>query len=156
MKKWIGYLVTPLILPIVFLSLSSCSANSYPLDEHAQEGIYQADSGSQAQEETAYFRLQINSNPQARQGERIPFLVGNPEENQEDVQVRVYLADTEEEIYCSPILHPGEREAYGSVQRELAPGDYEALAVFYILDEEGQETGSVETALVLTVEEAMR
>lgn len=152
MKKWMKNIGTPWILLAAFLFLSSCGKNSYPLDEQAQEGRYPADSGTPAQEESANFRLQINSNPKAGQGERVPFFVGNPEENQKDVQVRVYLADTKEEIYRSPVLHPGEREVYGKMQREFVPGEYEALAVFYLLDEDGQETGSVETSLVLTIE----
>ena len=136
--------------------LSACTAREYRLDENAREGSYDAAVSvkeGQNQHQTAYLRIQINSNPRAAKGEKFPFFIGNPKENKEDVQVRIFLDATGEELYCSPVLHPGEREVYGEIERMLEQGDYEATAVFYILDQDGQEIGSVEAAVTVTVEE---
>ena len=126
--------------------LSACAFEGYRLDEHAREGSYDAASAAgegRGQRQTAYFRIQINASPRAEKGEKLPFFIGNPEENTEDVQVRIFLDETGEELYCSPVLHPGERQVYGEARRELEPGEYKATAVFYILDQEGQEIGSM-------------
>ncbi|MEE0221824.1 MAG: hypothetical protein UEC12_07430 [Lachnospiraceae bacterium] len=139
--------------------LSACAFEGYRLDEHAREGSYDAASVAgegRGQHQTAYFRIQINASPRAEKGEKLPFFIGNPEENTEDVQVRIFLDETGEELYCSPVLHPGERQVYGEARRELEPGEYKATAVFYILDQEGQEIGSMEAAVTVTVEGADR
>lgn len=133
--------------------LSACSFGGYRLDGHAREGSYDAAAvAGEDQRQTAYFRIQINASPRAEKGEKLPFFIGNPEENTEDVQVRIFLDETGEELYCSPVLHPGERQVYGEAGRELEPGEYKATAVFYILDQEGQEIGSMEAAVTVTVE----
>lgn len=135
--------------------LSACAAREYRLDENAREGSYDAAAAGweeQNQHRTAYFRIQINSNPKAGKGEKFPFFIGNPKENKEDVQVRIFLDATGEELYCSSVLHPGDREVYGETEKMLEQGDHEATAVFYMLDQDGQEIGSVEAAVTVTVE----
>ena len=136
----------------VYLILSACSADSYKFDPEARDGGYTVNTEPvNIPEEPEYFRIQINTAPEADAGEKIPFFIGNPNENKSDVQVRIYLAESKEEIYCSKILAPGEREVYGSLSETLEKGQYESLAVFSILDEDGLETGSVETGLIITI-----
>lgn len=147
-----SYLRRSALLALSCGVLFSCAPASYSFDSAARDGVYPADSGVSSPAEASYFRIRINSAPAARQGERMPFLIENPKENEENLQVQIYLKDTGETLYVSPILAPGEREAYGMVEQELSPGEYEALAVFSLLDEDGQEVGSMETAVKLTVE----
>lgn len=125
---------------------------TYSLDPMAQDGTYTLETGTFLPEEPSYFRLQVNGNPTAKTGEKIPFLIGNPEENKDDVIVQIYLQETDEKIYQSSLLAPGEREPYGMINRELSAGDYEAIAVFTIIDpNNGIPVGAVETGIQLKI-----
>ncbi len=124
----------------------------YALDPMAQDGPYHINDGAATPAEVSYFRLQINSVPEAAFGEKLPFFIGNPKENKELVQVRIYLEDTGEELYASPVLKPGERQVYGEIDPALAPGAYPAVAVFTLLDADGRNAvGSMETGVTITI-----
>ncbi len=140
------------LLLMITAGLTTACSTSYKFDSEAKDGEYIINTESvNISEEPEYFRVQINTAPKAAFGERIPFFIGNPKENKSDVQVRIYLTDSKDELYCSSVLSPGEREAYGRLPVSLESGEYEAIAIFSILDEDGIETGSVETGLIITI-----
>lgn len=144
---------------VLALSGSGCGRDAYAPDPQAQEGSYEGggpavmDGEMKKTEGASSFRIQVNANPQADVGEKLPFFVGNPRENKWDVRVCVYLEDTGEQVYASPVLHPGQREPYGEPEIPLEAGEYPAVAVFFILDREsGEQLGTVEAGIVITVE----
>ena len=130
----------------------------YQFAEEAKEGRYELPELAYQQRqkipEPTYFRIQINAKPSAdKQTGRCNLMVGNPTDNEESVLVRLFLNETGEEIYCSEVLNPGERTAYGVLSLIPDPGDYEVTAVFYILQPESMDISSeIETELLLTVE----
>lgn len=102
--------------------------------------------------EQSYFRIQINARPELKNG-RCNLMIGNPEENKEDVQVSLILDDTGEVIFQSETLKPGQRNAYVTMETGLAPGDYPVTAIFHMLDpESGAAAGEIEAGAILTVE----
>lgn len=135
--------------------LTGCGKNrTYDFDENARDGGYvMAALETMPSAEPSYFTMEINQSPSIRQGAlRIPFMASNPEENECDVQVSVYVDGEEEPFYVSPVLKRGEREAYGSVERNFRPGQYGLTAVFTLLEpESGKERGQMEAGLILTV-----
>ena len=130
----------------------------YQFAEEAKEGRYELpEIAYQERErpiEPSYFRIQINAKPvvNKRTG-RSNLMIGNSTDNKESVQVRLFLNESGEEIYCSEVLKPGERTAYGILSLIPDPGEYEVTAVFYILQPESTEISSeIEAELLLTVE----
>lgn len=140
-------------LYLALFGTAACGARGYRFDDAARDGGYVMNGpGEEAQMEGRQFRIQINSRPKAAGGGRVPFMIGNPEENGFEVQVEIRLEETGERIFVSRILKPGERQAYGSLEKELPPGNYEAEAVFIMLEEGGGEIGRVETGIEVGVE----
>ena len=143
---------------LIVICLFSENRKPYLFAEEAKEGpyilpepVYQE---SEKPMELTYFRIQINAKPVAdKQSGRSNLMIGNPVDNKESVLVRLFLNETEEEIYCSEILKPGERSAYGVLSLIPEPGEYGVTAVFYILQPESTEiSGEIEAELLLTVE----
>ena len=130
----------------------------YQFAEEAKEGRYELPEITYQKREKpiepSYFRIQINAKPVAdKQSGRSNLMIGNSRDNKELVRVRLFLNDTGEEIYCSEILKPGERTAYGVLSLVPGPGEYEVTAVFYILQLESTEISSeIEAELLLTIE----
>ena len=130
----------------------------YQFAEEAKEGRYELpETTYQKRErpiEPSYFRIQINAKPVAdKQSGRSNLMIGNSTDNEESVLVRLFLDETGEQIYCSEVLNPGERSAYGVLSVIPEPGEYKVTAVFYILQPESTEISSeIEAELLLTVE----
>lgn len=99
----------------------------------------------------SYFRIQINARPELVNS-RCNLMIGNPEENTDNIQVTLILDETGAVIYSSETLMPGQRKAYVTIDTGLQPGDYTITAVFHILDvENGAAVGEIEAGIILTV-----
>ena len=158
-KQWIVFVLAAsggILLTVV--CLFSRYRKPYLFSEEAKEGRYElpelAYQERKKPPEPSYFRIQINAKPFAdKQSGRCNLMVGNSTDNEESVLVKLFLNETGEEIYCSEVLKPGERSAYGVLSLIPELGEYEVTAVFYILQPESAEiSGEIEAELLLTVE----
>lgn len=141
-------------LIILFLwMMVGCS--TYSFDENAVSGSY----GDQAAQSTTVreFAIMVNAEVtvDASTG-KANVLMGNPEENTRLCKITLFLDDTGERLYSTPILNPGERVAYAQLDEEavkqMKEGEYQATAFIDILDEKTQETiGTIEAGVKLTL-----
>lgn len=146
--------LTAFTLAVFFAVFLNRRELTYRIDPAARDGAYVMGAAPGAVKEPEYFRIQLNSRPAAASGSKLPFLIGNPEENEADMQVTITLDGTGEEIFSSSLLAPGEREPYGELNRPLKPGLYRAAADIAFFDPEtGKAEGSIEAELEITIEE---
>lgn len=155
MSMWKLWKSSFLVLLSLYI-LVGCS--SYTFDEAAQSGSY----GEQAQQDQSTqvqdFALMINAvvTVDASTG-KANVLMGNPAENIRLCKITLFLDETGEMLYSTPILSPGERVAYAELDREvinqMKEGEHQATAFIDILDETTQETiGTLEAGVQLTLE----
>lgn len=147
-----------LVIMCLLFMMSGCSKNSYQLDSAAKDGVFEMQDPTlmqklQEKADESSFRIVINSNPYVDvQTNRCNLMIANPEENNRDIQVDIYLENTQEIVYQSEQIPPGERIAYDHLMKELEVGEYPAIAVFSTLDEEtGEVANQFEVALLLDV-----
>lgn len=163
---WSVLILAIVVLAIIILCVFVKRFDSYKQDEAAVDGAYEmtvapevrevAQKLAQRQEEAlnSSVEIQINGEPKsdAVTG-RCNLMAGNPEKNKRDLRIRVTLDETSEIIYQSPVLKPGERIAYVTLDRTLTPGEYDATAEFAVLDSEtGEDVGVVDAGILLTVD----
>lgn len=163
-------IMTAVVLTVMALLVCFTHAGSYELDETAVDGAYQMTVPSSVrqmaqelnqQRESALIgsvEIQINGEPQVDAGSgRCSLLAGNPAGNTKNLQVTITLDGegqdgTEKVIYRSPLLKPGDRVVYVTLDRSLDPGQYPATAEFTVLDPEtGAAIGVVDAGILLTV-----
>jgi hypothetical protein len=131
---------------------------TYLFSEDAKDGQYEMpEIAYQKQlEEMAptYFQVQINARPTIDSvSGKGNLMIGNPQKNKERVFVSLILDDTEELIFQSDTIKPGERNAYVTLDIIPDPGEYEVTAVFSILEEDSEVVkGEIDVGLVMTVE----
>ncbi len=79
--------------------------------------------------------------------------VGNSENNKRDCYFDVFLADdpTQELIYQSPVMKPGEHLEELALDKPLAKGKYAAVTTFHLVDDNGTEVSKVSFNVVITV-----
>ena len=79
-------------------------------------------------------------------------MAGNSSENRSKLQVTVTLDESGEVIYESPVMAPGERVAWATLENLPEPGAYPATASFIALGlEDEKPTATVDAGIMLTV-----
>ena len=132
----------------------------YSYAEDAKDGEYVGSANipgsgeDEGRKETSYFTIQVNSSPEVPSGsKRCNLMIGNPAENEQYVKVKLILDDTGEELFCSEILKPGERNAFVELEEVPEAGENAATAVFMVYDPESMEQiTEIEAGVLLTVE----
>lgn len=77
--------------------------------------------------------------------------VENAPENSRTVYIDILLADTNEMVYTSPYIPVGSRLENIALQSELAAGDYEAICLYHLVDDDGNEVSTVSVAVTLHI-----
>ncbi len=132
----------------------------YSFAEDAKDGEYVRSTNvpgsgeNEDQKETSYFTIQVNSSPEVPSGsKRCNLMIGNPAENEQYVKVKLILDDTGEELFCSEILKPGERNAYVELEEVPEAGEHSATAIFMVCNPESKEQiTEIEAGVLLSVE----
>ena len=78
--------------------------------------------------------------------------VANKETNTRTVYFDLELADTHEVIYSSPYIPLGSEMKGVTLDKELAPGTYETIIVYHLVDDDGIEVSSVNVGLDIYVQ----
>ena len=79
--------------------------------------------------------------------------IASSEDNVYDLQVHVILKETQEVVYISPVLAPGEMQKNAVLEKALAAGEYPATAEIVLLDEQGNKVSSVQVDMNILVKE---
>jgi len=156
-------IIAGLLITLASLFTAGCSQGgsrerAYQFAEEAKDGEYvlptHAPAQSEDQKEPSYFMIQVNAGPTvSRSGKRCNLMIGNPSENEQYVKVKLILDDTGEELFCSDILKPGERNAYVELEQVPEAGEHTATAVFMVYDPETMEQMTeIDAGVLLTVE----
>lgn len=158
-------ILTAALLTAAALFVGLVQMRDYKLDQAAVDGAYEMTVPPEVQQmvqELARRReaalnssveIQINGEPQvdASSG-RCGLLAGNPEGNNYDFRITIKLDGSGEIIYRSPVLKPGERVAYVTLNQIPEPGSHAATAEFAVLDpESGEAVGAVDAGILLIV-----
>ena len=77
--------------------------------------------------------------------------VENSEANTNDVFFDIYLADTEEKIYESPVLPIGSFLKDIKLDKELSKGSHECVIVYSLIDEEQNVLSDVRIAMEIVI-----
>ena len=131
---------------------------SYEFESDAVKGTYELSSPSGAQVwESALnssVEIEINGEPEADAvSGRCNLLAGNPKSNKQNFRVTVTMDSDGKTIYQSPVLKPGDRIAYVTLDKILKPGEYPVTAEFAVLNPEtGENVGAVDAGVRITVQ----
>lgn len=124
--------------------------------EEATGGAFYDQSASEIQEavdhevEDGYFNMSINTSVPVFEDNSAAIGIRNIESNQYDCIVTVTLDDGTE-VYKSGGLAPGTELSMVTLTQDLEPGDYEATAVFEIIEQDEAHTVAGQTASKLTL-----
>lgn len=124
--------------------------------EEATGGAFYDQSASQIQEavdhevQDGYFNMSINTSVPVFEDNSAAIGIRNIESNQYDCIVTVTLDDGTE-VYKSGGLAPGSELSMVTLTQDLEPGDYEATAVFEIIEQDEEHTVAGQTASKLTL-----
>jgi hypothetical protein len=77
--------------------------------------------------------------------------VANAESNKRTVYFTVLRADTQAQLYSSPDIPVGSQLTDFALDEELAAGEYPAVVVYHLLDDNGVELTNVSVAVTLRV-----
>ncbi len=163
LSKNIKAIIAGLLIALASLLTAGCSQSgsresAYQFAEDAKNGEYvlptHVPGQSEDQKEPSYFMIQVNVSPTvSRGGKRCNLMIGNPTENEQYVKVKLILDNTGEELFCSDILKPGERNAYVDLEQVPEAGEHTATAVFMVYDPESMEQiTEIDAGVLLTVE----
>lgn len=96
--------------------------------------------------------LYINSNVvvESAQGQANLFIRNN-KSNTEPWRVTIRTDDTNECVYESDKISPGEKVDYAKLQSDLTPGAYACTAEFHILALDGNEKSTIRVGIKITV-----
>lgn len=96
--------------------------------------------------------LYINSNvvTESAQGQA-NFFIRNDKSNTEPWRVTIWTDDTNECVYKSDKIYPGEKVDYAKLQSDLPPGTYTCTAEFHILAPDGNEKSTIRVGIKITV-----
>ena len=79
--------------------------------------------------------------------------IQNPPSNAQPVSVVVTIDETNEVVYNSGAIQPGEEIQTAKLEKELQPGDYPASATFKVYDPDSKKKqGEVQSVLTLMVQ----
>jgi len=152
-----------LLLLFVVMLIGGCSPGGgkereYKFAEDAKDGGYvsptRAPGQGDAQKEPSYFTIQVNASPSVSgSGKRCNLMIGNPAENEQYVKVKLILDATGEELFCSEMLKPGERNAYVDLEQVPEAGEHITTAIFMVYDPESlEQISEIDAGVLLTVE----
>ncbi|MEY8392191.1 hypothetical protein D3Z36_06940 [Lachnospiraceae bacterium] len=79
------------------------------------------------------------------------FYVKNTENNSRTVYFELKLKDTDEVIYSSPYISVGEEMNTLTLDKKLDAGDYNAVMVYHLVDDEKEELTTVSVAVVIHI-----
>lgn len=153
-----GTMVVIVSLLITLCFQSGSKEREYHFAEDAKDGEYirptRVPEQSEDQKEPSYFSIQVNAGPTVSSGgNRCNLMIGNPADNEQYVKVKLILDDTGEELFCSEILKPGERNAYVKLGQVPEAGEHSTTAVFMVYDPVSMEQiTEIDAGVLLTVE----
>ncbi len=153
-----GVLIAVASLLAVGRSIWGSKESAYQFAEEAEEGEYVLPTldpvQSREQKEPSYFMIQVNASPTvSSSSKRCNLMIGNPAENEQYVKLKLILDDTGEELFCSGILKPGERNAYVELEEVPEAGEHSATAVFMVCDPESlEQITEIDAGVLLNVE----
>lgn len=138
----------------------------YETDEAAMDSSYEMTISPEAQkmaeevesrkEAAANSSVEIQINGEATVDAvtgRCNLMIGNPDVNERDFCITLTLDEDGSIIYQSPVIKPGSRIAYVTLDKKLESGEYTATAEFAVLDpESGAAVGAVDAGIRLLVE----
>ncbi|MGL4607657.1 MAG: hypothetical protein ACRCU3_09360 [Eubacteriaceae bacterium] len=126
--------------------------NQYTLDENAKDGNSVMES-LQEKVDKEEFHFQISPHPIFQSGETDgELMIVNPSDNGYKMLVEIVLDETQQKVYSSTILKPGERIKEDRLNMALEKGEYLGTATFNILDQETEAIlGKVQSQLIITV-----
>ena len=97
------------------------------------------------------FVYSLNARPVFKTGaEQGTLFLENPKENTGSIKVLFYLDATDELLYVSPLVAPGDSENYGTLTVPLEKGEYAVTAAIQLFDDDG-ETVLAEVTTPITV-----
>lgn len=106
----------------------------------------------QKQVDKSMLAIKINSNPYFETSTSEGMLgIENPSNNNYSFQVEITLDESEETIYTSPMLKPGQYILTDKLSYPLNEGSYQATAVFYAYDDNGTNIGKVGAGLNIEI-----
>lgn len=152
-----GAMIAIAVLFIAVCIQYGSKERTYPFAEEAKDGEYVRPTHEPGQggdqKESSYFTVQVNAGPTvSRAGSRCNLMIGNPAENEQYAKVKLILDDTGEELFCSEILKPGERNAYVDLGQVPETGVHRTTAVFMVYDPENMEKiTEIDASVLLTV-----
>lgn len=77
--------------------------------------------------------------------------VENAPENGRTVYFDILLASSNEMVYTSPYIPVGSRLESIALQSDLEAGDYEAVCLYHLVDDDNQEVSTVSVAVTLHI-----
>ena len=118
-------------------------------------GYEEIKAGLQSKVDESYMNLKINLNPvfEGLNGKG-NLMIQNSKSNMSNIQVSIYLEETNQLIYTSPVLKPNQSisEDVLTETENLEPGTHKALAMFSILNPEtGDKTSETGIKLTITI-----
>lgn len=118
-------------------------------------GYEEIKAGLQSKVDESYMNLKINLNPvfESVNGKG-NLMIQNSSSNLSNIQVSIYLEETNELIYISPVLKPNQSISEDTLTypEHVKAGTHKALAMFSILNPEtGEKTSETGIKLTLTV-----
>lgn len=78
--------------------------------------------------------------------------VANVENNTRTVYFDLNLADSGETVYSSPYIPVGEELSGLTLEKELAPGTYDTILIYHLVDDDNKEVSTLSVALTIYVE----
>lgn len=116
-------------------------------------GYEEIKAGLQSKVDESYMNLKINLNPVFNGAEgKGNLMIQNSSSNLSNIQVSIYLEESNELIYVSPVLKPNQsiQDDTLTYPKHVSSGSYKALAMFSVLNPETGEKNS-ETGIKLTL-----
>lgn len=78
--------------------------------------------------------------------------VANVENNTRTVYFDLNIAETGEKVYSSPYIPVGSELSGLTLEKELAPGTYDTILVYHLVDDDNKELSTLSVALTIYVE----
>lgn len=116
-------------------------------------GYEEIKAGLQSKVDESYMNLKINLNPVFNDVKgKGKLMIQNSSSNKSNIQVSIYLEESNELIYTSPILKPNQSISEDQLTHpeKVTTGTHKALAMFSILNPETDEKVS-ETGIKITL-----
>lgn len=132
-----------------------CGGNSDALVDGELERLSYEELKASLQSEVdkSYMNLKININPVFESGKsKGNLMIQNSKDNLSNMKVFIFMEDTKELLYESPIIAPNQSVVEDVLIKDLDAGTYNCVATFYILDPEThQKINEAGIKITLTV-----